>query len=213
MSDQFIDQLSRDLTATKPPMSPGALTLTWLLGSVFYVLVATAWLGPFRTGFADQLVQTPRFALEMALGIAAVICFAGSAFRDAVPGYDTRILQRAGWLLAIGWLSQFVVGFQFPVFEPSMLGKRDHCAFEAYVYSVPPVVFAIWMQQRRYPLRPMRAALYAALSAGMIPALVMQIACMYEPAHILKFHALPIVILSAVVALVFFGYQKTKGKS
>ena len=42
-----------------------------------------------------------------------------------------------------------------------------------------------------------------ALAAGMIPALYMQIACMYAPAHILQFHILPglsMVLAGAAIA-------------
>ena len=65
------------------------------------------------------------------------------------------------------------------------------------LYSVPPLVWLIYLQRQRYVLEPVRAVGHAALAAGLLPALMMQIACMYEPSHILSFHVLPVVILAA----------------
>ena len=51
------------------------------------------------------------------------------------------------------------------------------------------------------------------LAAGMLPALYMQIACMYLPAHILQFHILPglmVVFVGAAVALVS-RYPRSRG--
>ena len=176
MSDPLIDELSRDLRAVKAPLPPTVVALLWLVASVTYVAALMVALGPFRPGFVDQLAAVPRFAIEMLMGFAALVCFVIVAFREAVPGYDSRLVTRVGWLLSVGWLSQFVAGFEFPVLEPSMLGKRHYCAYEAYLYSVPPALYAIWLQRRRFALQPVRASVFAAIAAGMIPALLMQVA-------------------------------------
>jgi hypothetical protein len=201
MNDDLIAKLSNDLDPVRRPWPPGATAAAWLLVSACYVLVVMAALGPFRSGFAEQLTSTPRFALEMALGVAAAVCFVGAAFRASVPGYDTRGMTRLAWVLTAGWLGHFALGFDYPVLEPSMEGKRDHCVYEAYLYSVPTVLAAIWLQRRRYPLKPLQAALHAALAAALIPAIAMQIACMYEPGHILAFHVLPVGVLAGCVVI------------
>ena len=44
------------------------------------------------------------------------------------------------------------------------------------------------------------------LAAGMLPALYMQLACMYEPTHILSMHILPgllMVLAGAAIALLW----------
>ena len=85
-----------------------------------------------------------------------------------------------------------------------MLGKREHCAAEAYLYSLPPALLMFWMQRQRFPLNPLRAAIYGAIAAAMLPALAMQVACMYEPTHILQNHVFPILVLAGVVGAVAF---------
>ena len=195
-TEDFISDLSRGLAAT-PHLKPlGWVVGWWLVGSLVYVCALTWLLGPFRLGFSEQLASHPRFMLEMALGSGALVCLAIAAFRDAVPGLDSRLPRRIGWILAAGWLTNILTGYFAPTLEPSMLGKREHCALEAYLYSLPPAIVAIWLQRHRFPLDPIRAATLAALAAGMMPAVLMQIACMYEPTHILEGHVLPVGVLA-----------------
>ena len=195
---ELIDQLKSGLAPvqTATPLAP--VFAIWLTLSVAYVVVLSLLLGPYRPGFVDQLLAAPRFSVEMLLGAGAVVCFALVALAESIPGVDVRWLRRAGWLLGTGWVSQFVVGFGLPTLEPSMFGKRAHCALEAYLYSVPPLLAIIWLQRQRFALQPVRAVIHGAIAAGALPALMMQIACMYEPAHILQYHLLPVAILTAL---------------
>ena len=198
--DKLIASLKADLLPVQPLGSASRIGLLWLLASVAYVLALGAGLGPFRPGFVGELLGAPRFSIEMILGSAALVCFLVVALLESIPGRAVGGLRRVGWLLLLAWLAQFVIGFVAPALEPSMLGKRDHCAWEAYLYSVPPLAWLIYLQRRRYVLEPVRAVLHSALAAGLIPALMMQVACMYEPGHILIFHVLPIGILATFAA-------------
>ena len=197
---QLIDTLKADLKPVRAPASLLSVLPGWLLLSFVYVGILGVLMGPFRAGFLEQLISVPRFSIEMLMGIAATVCFAVVALAESIPGFDVRQIRRAAWILTAGWLSQFLIGFGFPVLEPSMLGKRAHCMWEAYLYSVPPLLGMIWLQRRRFVLQPVRAVGYAAIAGGMIPALMMQIACMYEPHHILQAHVLPVAIVAVVAA-------------
>ena len=99
------------------------------------------------------------------------------------------------------WLAQYMLGLVSPALEPSSLGKRDHCYLETMAYSLPPILVALFLVRRLYPLRFVRTAMTLGLVAGMLPALYMQLACMYDPAHILPFHLGPIAAVAAVGAL------------
>ena len=94
-------------------------------------------------------------------------------------------------ILMTFWLAQYVTGFISPALEPSTLGKRNYCYIETLVYALPVIVAGLFLIRRLYPLSPIRTAMSVGLVAGMLPALYMQLACMYEPAHILTFHILP----------------------
>ena len=124
------------------------------------------------------------------------------AFRAAVPGALTRRFAALGIGLLMVWIGCYLVGLVSPALEPSMLGKRHYCVYETFVYAVPPVILAYMLTRRLYPLQPVGTALALSLAAGMMPALYMQIACMYAPDHILKFHILPGLVIAALGAAI-----------
>ncbi len=200
----LINSLSNDLSPVPRIWPFWNVLAVWLISSIFYVGVMILLFGPLRPGVEAQLAFPSRFSFEMLFGVAAMFCWATAAFADSVPGLYPRWPIRLGWMFLGIWLLHFIVGIVSPSLEPSMLGKREHCASEAYIYSLPPTLLMIWLQQRRYPLIPLRAAVYAAVAAATIPALAMQVACMYEPTHILANHVLPILILATCVGIAVF---------
>ena len=98
------------------------------------------------------------------------------------------------------WLSQYVIGIFSPALEPSTLGARRHCYLETMLYTLPVILTGLYYIGQFYSLRPVHTAMSIGLVAGMLPALYMQIACKYDPAHILVFHILPGLFMVAVSA-------------
>jgi len=200
--EQLIENLSKDLTPVAPASNVNRTGLVWLVSSAIFVAVITHLVDPVRPGAYGQLLAEPRFLLETLLGVAAIAWFGLLAFRSAVPGDLTRRFAVAGFVLMALWLAQYVAGLVSPALEPSELGKRPFCYLETMVYSVPPILAAVFLARRLYPLHYARTVMSLALAAGMIPALFMQLACMYDPAHILQFHILPGLSMVAVGAVV-----------
>ncbi len=189
--DTLISDLSRDLVPVSPSPNINMLALAWFLLSAIYVVAVTHLIGPIRPGAYSQLGTEPRFLLEMLLGVAAILWISLLAFRSAVPAALSRPFAITGLILMTFWLAQYVTGFISPALEPSTLGKRNYCYIETLVYALPVIVAGLFLIRRLYPLSPIRTAMSVGLVAGMLPALYMQLACMYEPAHILTFHILP----------------------
>lgn len=204
-TEELIHRLSEDLSPTPQIWSFWRVVVIWLVVSIGYVSMMILLLGPLRTGVAAQLELPSRFSTEMLFGGAALVFWAIAALAESIPGRYRRWPIRLSWFFFIAWLLHFVVGYVSPSLEPSMLGKREHCALEAYLYSLPPTLLMYWMQRRRFPLKPIRAAVYGAVAAALLPALAMQVACMYEPTHILQNHVFPILVLASVVGVVSFG--------
>lgn len=201
--NKLIENLSRDLEPVAPASDVNRQGLAWLLLSALFVVLVTHLVDPVRPGAFGQLAAEPRFLLETLLGVAAIAWTGLLAFRSAVPGELTRKFALAGVALMLVWLAQYVAGLVSPALEPSTLGKRSFCYLETMIYSVPPILAAVFLARRLYPLHYTRTAMSLALAAGMIPALYMQIACMYVPSHILQFHIAPglaMVLAGAAVA-------------
>ena len=196
----LISNLSRDLAPVSPPSNINRLAIAWFLLSAIFVVAMTHLFGPIRPGAFSQLGTEPRFLLETMLGVAAILWTSLLAFRSAVPAALSKQFAATGMVLMALWLAQYVIGFVSPALEPSMLGKRDHCFSETLVYSLPVILTGLFLIRRLYPLRPMRTAMSIGLAAGMLPALYMQLACMYEPSHILGYHILPGLLMVGAAA-------------
>ena len=189
--NELIDQLSGDLPRVKTVGSPILRAFAWFAISALYVVAVTQLFGPIRPGALSQLGSEPRFLLETTLGVLAIAWVAVAAFRAAIPAGLGKGFAIAGACLMILWWLNYVAGLVYPTLEPSMLGKRPHCFAETLAYAVPPILLGLLMIRRLYPLSPVRNAMLLSLAAGMVPALYMQLACMYAADHILMFHILP----------------------
>jgi hypothetical protein len=198
----LISNLSSDLAPVTPPRNINRQALAWFLLSAVYVVAVTHLFGPIRPGAFSQLGTEPRFLFETMLGVAAILWTSLLAFRSAVPAALTRQFAVAGLVLMALWLAQYVIGFVSPALEPSRLGKRNYCYFETFVYALPVILSGLFFIRRLYPLRPLRTGMSVGLVAGMLPALYMQLACMYEPLHILAFHILPGLLMVGVGAAI-----------
>lgn len=200
-TERLVESLVSDLKPVPATSGLHLPILLWFLCSAAYVVVLTQLIGPVRPTALEQLQTVPRFALEMILGLAALGAFAVMAFGSAIPGWLSRRFAGISLILGVIWVGGYLAGIALPALEPSMLGKRDHCYLETFFYAVPPLLVALWWQRRHYALAPARAAMIAGLAAGGMPALYMQIACMYEPVHILAFHIGPGLLVAVCAPL------------
>ncbi|WNC71971.1 NrsF family protein [Thalassotalea psychrophila] len=205
--ETFIAELSKNLAPVKRMPSVNLFAVSWFIVSAVYVVIVMHLFGPIRPGALSQLISSPRFLLETLLGVAAIFWVSLLAFRDAVPGALSRRFMIGGFIMMTLWLSQYVIGIVSPALEPSTLGKRDLCGYETMLYSLPPIYLAWFLVRRFYPLHPMRTAMSISLASGMIPALYMQIACMYDPSHILKFHITPGLLMVLIGVAIAWYWQ------
>jgi hypothetical protein len=210
--EELIANLSREVAPVSPAPPVNVLGIAWFALSAVYVVVVTHIFGPARAGAFSQLATEPRFLLESLLGAAAILWTSLLAFRAAIPAALTRQFATAGFVLMALWLAQYLIGLASPALEPSMVGKRSHCYFETMVYALPPILVGIYLIRRLYALQYVRTAMSLSLAAGMLPALYMQLACMYEPAHILFLHILPgllMVLAGAAIASLWRQHRTT----
>jgi hypothetical protein len=202
-SAELIEQLTSELKPARRLVSPGALALLWALGSLVFVVMAALWVAPMRPGFVDQLLAAPRFALESLFGLGAVVVATAIGFVLGVPGPRSA---RRRVFVALGilglWSGFYLYGLYDPALEPSTLGARPLCFLEVLLYGVPTTLAALLLLRRLAPLERYYTGAVVGAAAGAIPGLLMEIACMYVPAHILLFHIAPIggvIVLGALL--------------
>jgi hypothetical protein len=104
-------------------------------------------------------------------------------------------------VLLTAWIALFLYGMHDPALAASMRGKRDYCFFETLAYSLPIALVLLMMLKRGCASDSFWAGTMTGLAAAALPAGLMQLACVYEPNHILSHHILPIFIIGLVFAV------------
>ncbi|MFW5427274.1 MAG: NrsF family protein [Methylophagaceae bacterium] len=201
--EQFISTLVDDVQAVKFTKIRQT-TLIWLVGTFIFAALVAYLTGPYRSGIGHELLSSPQFLSESLIGVVSVMFLVYTAFDLSIPS-SRPIAQRLAWpliLLAI-WVSFYLFGLIQPALEPSMAGKREFCYYQTFMYSLPPLLVALFWSRKQWPLYSKSTGLLLGLAAGAVPALVMQFACMYDPHHILMQHILP--GLSVGLVGVFMG--------
>lgn len=193
--DELIENLATDLSA-KRNWRPIWRLVAWFGLAGLFSSVFMLSLQPFRPNFIDQLIRYPRFSLEI---ISATSLIAGLSYWfiiSLVPGLKpNRILKLsviAGGLL---FIFSLVAGFHWPSPVASDLGSRPHCLEEVFFYGALSL-FSILFYLKSSDYHPSPSHFYLiGLGAGLIPATLMQLACMYDPQHGLYFHYAPVIFL------------------
>lgn len=206
------DQLIADLVSETTPIKRTGSTLLnisiWLACSSVFSFAVMLWVGPFRDDAIEHAMHHPQLFIEILLGVATIISLAYAGFKSAIPSPENRLGK--GFLLPMTllglWLAMQFIAFMHPAMAPTMEGKRDHCWLEALTYGIPGLIFGTVWLHRLWPLKPGWSGFFLGLSAGAVPAVMMQLSCMYEPKHNLLFHTLPgllLGVMGAIVGLIF----------
>ncbi len=191
----FLSALVADLSPVRPVPSTLRAVSTWAVVAVPLAASLTALGGPLRDGVLSDL-STPRLALEFVLGISALIALGIGGFEAALPGGARRAAALVpGLLLGAAWLGVALGGFGLDGPAVSMLGKREHCFLHGVAIAAVPALHGVRLVRARTVGPDPIAGLWVGLAAGALPALAMQLACMYDPGHALRFHFTPILVM------------------
>ena len=206
--NQLIEQLSNELAPVRPTGSTVQPTGLWLASGFVFCVVAILLAAPFRNDWLLQLLQTPMFFLEMLLGMMAIGSLTALVFVSAIPAHPWRgsLLKIAFGITAM-WIALQVYGLIHPAL-PQTSSHRSHCSLEVMLYSIPPLLLGNWMLSRLLPLDGWQSGAMLGLCAGLIPAWLMQVACIYDPAHGLLHHIAPVVVPVIAGALLLWWQRR-----
>ncbi len=190
-----IAALVADLTPGFGPPRAARDASIWLLFSWSSALALIWLLGPFRTGALAQWVSSPRFQLETVVVVLVSVAGGGLAALAAIPARTSARRALAIVLaLLLGWAGLLVWALVDPPFAAGMEGKRAACVLEVVIDAALPYALGLWWLKRRYAvLSPALTGAVLGLAAGAAPAILMQLACVYEAGHGLRFHLGPLV--------------------
>lgn len=208
--EEFIDELTQDLTAVKP-VNTVVSAVYWLTAAFFISLIILLIASPLREGALGQLFSSAHFFIESFIGVIAISMLIYSGFEMAIPS-DKSYFQRVRWslLAMLVWISFYVLGLIMPALVPSVMGKREFCYVETFIFALPALAIGLYWASKQWPAHPIITGGVIGIAAGSVPALLMQFACMYDPIHILQYHILPGLSVGLLGAIIGFFILKIR---
>lgn len=203
-TDQLIDRLAADLKPVRRLMNPTERAALWTalalvavaIGVVYFGVrhdIATAWTNP---GLLARLVL---LAATMWLSIVA-------AFRLSVPGGETRAFARWWPLVCLGVLAAVSAGevvAAWLVGDPGSPLRSWTCVRKVAFVGAVPAIVSITLISRGFAIEPRWTAMLGVLAAGAAGALTSELACpIHAPMHVMLWHITPVVVSTAIGALV-----------
>lgn len=199
----LVDALVADLRPVRPAAPWLRAMLSWCLVSWAIVGGAILMGGPLRDGVVADLMTSPRFAVELALGFAAGLAGIWAGLELGVPGAPSAQRLWTPPLLLFGaWILTICYGLIQPSGPSTMDGRRAHCFLQTLLVSLPPYSIALYFLRGRIVHAQTRSGILVGTAAAAIPALWMYVACQTEPLHVLMFHLSPILIVGVLGAVV-----------
>jgi len=197
----FLDALVDDLQPVRPAIPWVSAIGIWTLASSLFAGFAILTGGPLRLGVESDLASL-RVVLELSLVAASIIAAIAAGLEIGVPGAPpARRLLAPAILGGASWLALMLFGDALPGPAHSMLGKREHCFVAALMISLPPMGLALVLLRRRLMWVHWAAGALVGAAASALPAIGMQLACMYEPEHALRFHYSPVLLIAVLGGL------------
>lgn len=198
-SDTFVKELVADHRPRSVLPPPHIRALTWFAAGLVLTLGLLTQVQAFRPGVYGQIVHHPSLLIEILSALAIPAVAATRLLRRVVPGLpDSRRLTVALWCLAAVLVASIALGATPLGPESSHVGARHACWLEVLVYGALLLSILLAAAARGYlRFSAGLGALYG-LASGLVPAALMQAACMYDVRHGLLFHYAPAVLLSGV---------------
>lgn len=192
----FIKELASSPRRRRPLMLPSRRAILWFALALLISAALMHYVQVFRPGFADQLFHHPFFLIEIVSALLIAPLGAYIVMTRSIPGERAPKSVVLGlWVLVLLFVSGFSAGFTHFAPETSTVGARHACWMEVVAYGFVCLLMFAGMVRRGCVRFSWRLGMLYGLVAGLIPAALMQMACMYNPMHALIFHYLPVVVL------------------
>jgi hypothetical protein len=203
-TDQLIDRLVADVTPVRRLLNPTERAALWTALALVAVALGVTWFG-IRHDIATAWLE-PGVLARIALLASTMWLSIVTAFRLSIPGGETRAFARWWPLALLGVLtaiSAAEVVAAWTIGEAgSPFGSWTCVRKVAFVGAVPAIV-SVALITRGFAVEPRWTALLGVLAAGAAGALTSELACpIHAPIHIFLWHIGPVIVSTAVGALV-----------
>jgi len=196
----LVEALARAVRPVRPLWPVRVRLGLWLLLEALVLL----WVATHTGNDFVRKLANPEYALEVALFACAATMMAALALRAAVPGQPsgsrTAVLALA--LVLVG-VALVMVGapmrMGYPLGEFLRVGLG--CAAETCLAAALPWIALWWAVKRGAPIHGSATGLFAGAAALFFAFALMRLKCpIDEPLHLVTWHLLPALVLTALSA-------------
>ena len=193
--ESFIKGLSELCKPVRPLPRPSVRGAVWSVVALVVAVGLTWMVQPFRPGFMEQLATHPVFVAEVVSGLLLVPLTAYALLVLSVPGgrVPVSVIVLLSFLATVFLFCQ-PLAFAGLAPESTMVGKRAACWLEVIIYGTILLALIHWFLRKAMPRFGWRGRIATGLCAGLLPAVLMEIACLYEPHHQVHYHYLPMLV-------------------
>jgi hypothetical protein len=196
-TDKLIDELVQKHGPRRVLPPPRRRAAVWCSLALTTAIVAYSLVQPFRSGFFAHMLSHPMLLLEMVSAAIFVWCGSIGAFQRTVPGERVSTRAKAVFLVAaMVFVTAVALSFSGLGAESTTHGGRHMCWLEVVACGGATLLVLVLFLRRGHPRFAALQIWLLALIAMLPAAALMQLACAYNPLHGLRFHYMPMLILS-----------------
>lgn len=203
-TDQLIERLAADVKPVRRLMDPTERAALWTALALVAIALGAAWFG-VRDDIATAWLE-PGVLIRIALLASTMWLSIVTAFRLSVPGGETRAFARWWPLALLGVLTAVSAAELIAAWTIGEAGsplRSWTCVRKVAFVGAVPALVSVALISRGFAIEPRWTALLGVLAAGAAGALTSELACpIHAPMHIFLWHIMPVVISTAIGALV-----------
>jgi hypothetical protein len=197
----LVRQLAAEVKPTRPLWSVGGRLGLWMALEIGVL----AWVATHTRNDFMQKLQQPVYAIEVLFFSAAALISAALALRSAIPGRALRASEVtfAAVLVLVGTL---LVAAVEPIDATTSLSGFVRvgvpCAYGIGIFAAIPLLLLWWLVRRGASMSGGLSGLLAGAGASFFSFAMLRLKCpIDEPLHILTWHLLPALALTALSTL------------
>jgi uncharacterized membrane protein len=205
MNKNLIDNLVDDLEPVKV-LWPAHIRLIIWMGFFLALTGLGMYLRQdFRQAPMTSLFSSSMHSISLWLGLAAVFMLGLNIFKSIIPGEKiSKWIRYSGLALLVTSFALCIFELFHPFIAASSLGARPFCNLEVLVYGVVgSIISYIFLRKGMLQLSG-KTLFYLTITSGLVPALIMQTACKYEPMHNILHHFMPILGIGLINGMIAY---------
>lgn len=198
---KFIENLVGDLTPSRQWLPSSRAALWWLL-TILANAVVMALIQSYRPNFMKHLLNFPRFGIEIFSSFLFCVVLVYWVYSSLIPGNKiSKVAISIGIISGITLVGMLLMSFFIMSPPASNLGARAHCVEEVFIFGLVGMLSFLYFLKKIDFTVSWEKYIAMGLCAGLIPATLMQMACMYDPTHSLLWHYGPVLLISLMALL------------